>query len=148
MPPNAKARRGDGNLAAGLQKSSLLGGSDTFPIVRNLRQRNANPARKAAASPRASRAFEALNFRHCERNTLRGFFDLRLPSGLILRGASLHWKDGKHWVGLPARSYAGADGGQKWAALVDFASAKRRKRFQELATEAVLSAYEQIGRRA
>ncbi|MEA3159907.1 MAG: hypothetical protein QOD95_1455 [Gammaproteobacteria bacterium] len=34
------------------------------------------------------------NWKPFEKNTLRGFLDLLLPSGLILRGCTFHMKDG------------------------------------------------------
>jgi hypothetical protein len=44
----------------------------------------------------------ALNFKPFEKNTLRGFFDLELASGLILRGCSLHKKTGGSGLACPA----------------------------------------------
>jgi len=35
--------------------------------------------------------------------SLRGFFTLELPSGLIINDLTLHEKDGKRWVGLPGK---------------------------------------------
>jgi hypothetical protein len=57
-----------------------------------------------------------LNLHRHEKN-----FDLQLPSGLVLRGCSLHVKNGHWWIGLPARAYTTADGSQSWAAIVDLA---------------------------
>ncbi len=40
----------------------------------------------------------------CERNTLRGFADLFLPSlHLEIRDCAVHEKNGKRWVQLPAK---------------------------------------------
>jgi hypothetical protein len=72
--------------------------------------------------------------RRVEKNSLKGFFDLRLPSGLVLRSCSLHLSHGRWWVGTPAQSYTNSDGAQKWSAVVDFADARTRKRFQEVAS--------------
>ena len=58
--------------------------------------------KSAAARPQA--AAVVLTARRIEKNSLRGFFDLRLPSGLVLRGCSLHLSHGRWWIGMPART--------------------------------------------
>lgn len=40
-----------------------------------------------------------------KRNTLEGFFELELPSGMCIRDLTLHKKDGASWVGYPSRPY-------------------------------------------
>jgi hypothetical protein len=52
------------------------------------------------------------DFKPFERNILRGFFDVELASGLILRGYCLHEKNGNFWCGLPAKPYEDKDGKQ------------------------------------
>ena len=42
--------------------------------------------------------------------TLRGFATLELPSGLIVREVTVHEKNGKWWVGLPAKAQIDRDG--------------------------------------
>jgi hypothetical protein len=84
-----------------------------------------------------------LAFKPFEKNTLRGFFDLELPSGMILAGCQLHEKDNKYWVGLPAKPYTKDDGSQSWVKFVDFADRERAKQFQDLVLPAVLAAFEQ-----
>jgi hypothetical protein len=73
--------------------------------------------RKRAARPSAT----VLCARRVEKNSLRGFFDLRLPSGLVLRSCSLHLSHNRWWVGMPVQSYTNADGERSWSAVVDFA---------------------------
>jgi hypothetical protein len=86
-----------------------------------------------------------LGFKPFERNTLRRFFEIELASGLILRGCTLHEKNGRRWVGLPAKPYATDTGAQSWAAIVDFRDKRTAARFQELATAAAVAAYERGG---
>jgi hypothetical protein len=83
-----------------------------------------------------------LNFKPFEKNTLRGFFDLELPSGMILAGCALHLKNDQWWVGLPSKPYTAADGTQSWTKIVDFRDAKTRNRFQETVTPLALAAFE------
>jgi hypothetical protein len=83
-----------------------------------------------------------LAFKPFEKNTLRGFFDLELPSGMILSGCTLHEKDDKYWVGLPGKPYTAADGSQAWTRIIDFRDAKTRNKFQESITPLARVAYE------
>jgi len=63
-----------------------------------------------------------IRFRPFEKNTLRGFADLELTRiGLVLRDCTWHEKNGKEWVGFPARSYQDKDGNAQWQALIEFA---------------------------
>jgi hypothetical protein len=94
-------------------------------------------ARLLAPEPAA----KATNLRKFEKNTLRAFFDLTLASGLVLCGCTLHFRE-HWWVGFPARPYKDQAGNETWAKFVDFASKSARDRFQDIATEAALSAYE------
>ena len=82
---------------------------------------------------------KAVNFRSRQKNTLVGFFDLVLDSGLILRGCALHLSHGKHWVGLPAKPYTDPNGAATWAAIVDFRDRRTRESFQRQATAAALA---------
>jgi hypothetical protein len=92
--------------------------------------------KSAAARPSTA---VVLCARRVEKNSLRGFFDLKLASGLVLRGCSLHLSHGRRWVGMPATSYTNRDGAQAWNAVVDFANWQSRKRFQEVALAALVA---------
>ena len=94
----------------------------------------------AAARPQAV----ALNARRLEKNTLRGFFDLQLSSGLVLRSCSLHFSHGRWWVGMPAKPYKTAAGAEAWTQIVDFADTRTRRRFQEIALDAAAEAFPEV----
>ena len=82
-------------------------------------------------------AFRVENYRGYEKNSLRGFCDLILPSGLILRSCT-HHKNGKsEWVSLPARPYKQPDGTPAWQPIVEFTSKEQRSKFCDAALEAV-----------
>jgi hypothetical protein len=88
-------------------------------------------------------AFKCLKLRRLNKNSLRGFVSLRLPSGLTLHDCSWHQQpDGREWIGLPSRSYQVADSTTKWAPIVEFDADATRERqaFQRLALEAVHAA--------
>jgi hypothetical protein len=83
----------------------------------------------------AGGGFIVLQFRAFEKNTLRGFLSLELPSGMILHGCTLHEKNGSRWVGVPAKEYE-KDGTKTWAPLVEFTSKEAREKFQACALAA------------
>jgi hypothetical protein len=84
------------------------------------------------------------NLKKYEKNTLRAFFDLQLPSGLILRGCTLHFSHEIWWVGLPAKPYTDAAGKEGWAAIVDFRDKTTKDKFQQIAVSAALESYLQM----
>jgi hypothetical protein len=87
----------------------------------------------------------ASDFVSVERNTLKGFFVLHLPSGIVLHGCTLHRKGDKCWVGLPGRPQVTSDnqlrrdeGGKiLYVPVVEVAGRERRERFQRQALDAV-----------
>jgi hypothetical protein len=82
-------------------------------------------------------------FRPYEKNTLRGFVALELSNvGLVIHDCTWHCKEGKEWIGFPARTYQGNDGVAKWMPMVEFAEGAReaRAQFQQQALEAVHAA--------
>lgn len=81
--------------------------------------------------------FRAMNYVHISKGTLVGTFDLQLPSGMILIGATHHRQEGREWIGLPAKRYLGKDGREAWAKVIDFAEKTLRHRFSALALTAV-----------
>jgi hypothetical protein len=85
-----------------------------------------------------------LNFKPLERNTLRGFFDLELPSELVLSGCTLHEKNGKFWTGLPAKPWTKTDGSQSWAKIVDFRDKETSDKFQRTVTPIAVAALERM----
>jgi hypothetical protein len=85
------------------------------------------------------------NFRAVEKNTLRGFFTVTLPSGLVLHECALHEKGPERWVSLPAKPVLDADGRQRrdangkprYAKVVEIPHKLRRDRFQSEALAAL-----------
>jgi hypothetical protein len=78
------------------------------------------------------------NFRPFAKGTLIAFFDVELPSGLILRDCSFHEKNGGRWVDPPSTKFAGQDGKPVYKRLVDFATRGLGDEFRD----AVLAAIE------
>ena len=84
-----------------------------------------------------------LNFKPFDKNNLRGFFDLELPSGLILHGCTLHTDDGHYWIGLPSRPWSKQDGTQSYAKVIGFKDKATAEQFQSIVTPLAVAAYEQ-----
>jgi hypothetical protein len=83
------------------------------------------------------RALKVMPF---EKNTLKAFVDLELTRvGLVIRGATLHRKGDKEWIGLPACRWEADDGSHQWTPTLEFAegATAARKAFQEQAIAAV-----------
>jgi hypothetical protein len=83
----------------------------------------------------------ALSVRRHEKNTLKGFFDLALPSGMIVKGCTLHITGGRAWVGLPGRQYIDASGAETWTNVIDFSDRASKDRFQKIALEAIAEVF-------
>jgi hypothetical protein len=93
----------------------------------------------------------ASDWRALDRGTMRGFFVLRLPSGLELHGCTLHERGADRWIGLPAAGQVGTDGrvrvvdGRRlYTAMVQIADRHIRQRFQAEALAALDQLLEQI----
>jgi len=80
---------------------------------------------------------KVLDFRPVDKNTLKGFFTLELPSGLLIHDMCLHEKNSKRWVSFPARPYTAKDGTEKWARIVDIPDRDRWGQFNRQALDAV-----------
>ncbi len=55
-----------------------------------------------------------------KKNSLRGFAEVELPSGMVLKDLTWHQRDDKEWIGLAARKFEKEDGTTAWSNLVDF----------------------------
>jgi len=120
-------------------ENAPAGQADAFQGLAN---RNIdNPTISPAPSRNASQNSRPQAIRE---KTLRAFFSLELASGLIVRGCTLHTKNGKFWVGLPAKLYTIDTDAQSWAAIVDFRDKRTAARFQEMATAAAVEAFERM----
>jgi hypothetical protein len=84
----------------------------------------------------AGAGFNVREWKPFEKNTLRGFLSIELPSGMILHGLTVHQKDDSRWVGLPAKEYT-KNGERSWIPQVEFASKAARERFQACVLAAV-----------
>jgi hypothetical protein len=116
------------------------------PATHNIVVRDAATAAAFGGPPPTARTFTASNWRPMDRNTLKGFLDITLPSGVRINDCTVHQKNEKRWVGLPARPQTNKDGTprldpktgkQAWSASVEIPDPARRARFQRAALDAV-----------
>jgi hypothetical protein len=75
-------------------------------------------------------------YRPYQKNTLQGFLTVSF-GGLLIKECTHHTKDGKEWIGFPAREFKGNDGARKWQNLVEFADGFDRDGFQAAAVQAI-----------
>ena len=80
---------------------------------------------------------QIINWRPYERNTLLGFLEVELPSGLRIKDMTLHRKDGRKWIGYPARPYKAEDGTEKYNNIIYFADKDIHGKFQKQVLAAV-----------
>lgn len=75
------------------------------------------------------------------KSTLRGFLSLRLNRmGLEIDGVTLHQKNEKRWVTLPARTYQDGNGRTRYAQIMTWIDPQMRRRFRS-ATLAAFDKY-------
>jgi hypothetical protein len=87
-----------------------------------------------------------LDWRPCDRNTLKGFARVKIPSwGLIIDGVAVHAKEGRSWAQLPARPQIDKDGNiireddgkVRYAKIMEFDDKRRSWDFSDAVIEAV-----------
>ena len=80
-----------------------------------------------------SAAFKITNARRIDKNSPIGKFDLKVPSGLVVRGVRQFEKAGKRCVGFPSKEWIKSDGIQSYSPSLEFSSRDAADRFQALA---------------
>ena len=81
---------------------------------------------------------EIVSFKKYNKNTLKGFFTCKLTNnGLEIRDCSLHTKNGKRWISLPAKPFKKDDNSQGWSYIVSFYDKDKWSQFQKATLEAL-----------
>jgi hypothetical protein len=142
---------GPGALAGATgAESNIADGNRRCHIRSAASEQDPRPYKPRSAQP----AIVATDWRSVERNTLKGFFTLLLPSGLVLRDCSLHESGVKRWIGLPGRPQIDqhgrhridpATGKQLYLLIVEIPDRHQRERFQRAALAAVDRLLDQAG---
>jgi hypothetical protein len=92
---------------------------------------------KPAVATGGHRRITVSNWKPLEKDSLRGFLTLTLPSGLILNNCQLLETNGHCWIGLPSQRFQMKDGSVGYVPIVEFATKRTRKQFQVEALRAV-----------
>ena len=66
------------------------------------------------------RAMKISRWNEHRKGYLLGFADIETEEGYIVRGVTVHKKDGKRWCNPPARKYTTEDGEAGWQRIFDF----------------------------
>jgi hypothetical protein len=77
------------------------------------------------------RGIQIANWKPHSKNTLRGFFTVTLPSGMILHHVMLHERGKARWIGVPAREWVNDRGEKVFAKLVEFTDRRTANRFRD-----------------
>ena len=76
-------------------------------------------------------------FKKYEKNTLKAFVDIELLDlCLVIKGCTVHQKEGNAWIGFPERSYK-ADGETKWTNILEFSNKEKKEEFRDQAVAAI-----------
>src|SRR5512136_1374834 len=74
---------------------------------------------------------EIIEFRPFSKNTLQGFLTVRTKAGWEIRDITLHEKNGKRWVSMPAKPYKKEDGTESWVPIVRLPDPQKWEMFQK-----------------
>lgn len=91
-----------------------------------------NPKPATAGTPKTSREYTVIKWKHYEQNTLRGFFSVLLPSGMIIHDFMYHKKGEDRWVNAPSRpkdAIIGSD--NRFPPLIEIPSQEKKKQFND-----------------
>ncbi len=80
---------------------------------------------------------EIVEFRPFSKNTLQGFLTVRVPSGWEIRDITMHEKNGRRWISMPARPFKKEDGTESWMPVIKLPDPKRWEAFQAAVLKAM-----------
>lgn len=77
---------------------------------------------------------KCIKFKEINRNTLIGFAQIEMPSGMIIANCAYHQKNGSAWVSLMR---GGEDGRQKYVQIISFRDQAARDKWSAAAVRAI-----------
>jgi hypothetical protein len=81
--------------------------------------------------------FRITDWKPFQKNALRGFFSVHLPSGMVIHNCGLFEKDGSRWVALPAKKFTSTSGKVTWQPIVEIPDRSAKDRFRILVLAAL-----------
>ena len=83
-------------------------------------------------------AIKITKYREFKKGSLLGFCNILMDNiSLEIRDVTYHQKDGKRWVGLPAKPYQDEKGETKYSYIIKFLDKARWGQFQKATLEAL-----------
>jgi hypothetical protein len=79
---------------------------------------------------RAAGAIQITRWQPHEKGSLKGFFSVTLPSGLVLRRCMLHQKGDARWIGFASREWTDGHGIRQFDPIVEFRDRGTADRFK------------------
>jgi hypothetical protein len=61
-----------------------------------------------------------VNWKPYEKGALRGYLDISIADGVVVKGFKVFEKNGERWVSAPADQYKKRDGSMGYAPVVEF----------------------------
>ena len=92
---------------------------------------------KPATASGGHRAITVSNWKPLNRNGLRGFLTLTLPSRLVINNCQLIEVRGRQRVGLPSRRFLTAKQTVQYEPIIEFSTRKARRNFERAVLTAV-----------
>jgi len=87
---------------------------------------------------------QCVGYKEMRRNTLQGFADISLASGMIIRDVSIHESHGKRWAATPSKPLIDSErrqvikaGKPAYVPVVEFVDADTRRRWSDQVLAAV-----------
>lgn len=75
--------------------------------------------------------FAVSDWKPMVKGALRGFFNLELPSGMVIHNCMLMEKAGTQWVNLPSKEFTKRDGSRGWVPILEIPDRSRRDWFNQ-----------------
>jgi DNA-binding cell septation regulator SpoVG len=76
--------------------------------------------------------FTISDWKPFQKNALRGFFSVHLPSGMVVHDCGLFEKNGSRWVALPSKKFTSTSGKVSWSPIVEIPDRQDMDRFRIL----------------
>ena len=90
---------------------------------------------------------QLLKFHPYEKNTLKGFIDVKLSNGIILKGFAYHVNGKSSWVNPPSKKYADDNGKEQYDRIIDFESKDVYRNFSKQVVRLIEQEYDEEGKR-
>jgi len=74
---------------------------------------------------------KAVNFKKFEKGVLKGFFDVELDNGMVLKGMSWMESDAGNWVNFPSKPFTDKEGNTKYQNQVVIPDKSKYDMFQK-----------------